>query len=461
MIRFITGKPGGGKGIVTCQQVIEELSKGERPVIAYFAFRFDPWVRSWKKRGKTFMKPEIGMSAYLHREYQTDFDLRKRVHVLDDDQAAEFFLYRIVDGKLVKAECDRDSKGVIQDFDHELGKTAGGCLYVIDEAWKFYGARNWGKTSAAFLSYVPLNRHFGDDVLIVTQHTKQIDVTCQRVAQDFWLTTNHSKLKVGMFRQPDVFSVAVYDQAPTGASIQPMERKVFRLDKAGLGSCYDTAGGLKGAAAGSVGSAGDMFARKTGLPWWAMILVLIGIGFGALKLTHLGGWLVGRKITNTLPHSEAVKVPGYQSVFEKAEPVLQSAGSSILSQDTNQVVCTGYVYQNGCWQVFFSDGTDARSDWGEVQKVTRRSVIVHGKEFAVAHPLNSQVFSEYLFQSQFSSAPTNLHFLSASSVQVIPFIDSRDSLYPRRQSSGFGTFQQRMQNGPTQASQSVVVPPQN
>jgi hypothetical protein len=384
MITFITGKPGGGKGLISIQQHVDELKNGKRPIITSLPVRVNPWVNgSWK--------PMIGLRNYLQREFKTDFDVDKRVFLLDDAQAAEFFLYRVIDGKLVKAEAEykesQHGERRLMAYDTKVSAESGPVLYCVDEAWKFWGSRNWQRTGEGMLFYGAQHRHFGDDVLIVTQHTKQIDPAIQRVAQDFWVVRNHGKMTFGMFRQPAVFSVCIYDQAPTGASIEPMSRKVFTLDRAGLAQCYDTSAG--------VGLSGrlmaDVGAKGKGLPWWMMIVavfaILIGLWFairyGAHMITH--GMMKGSKavVAKVVPVTEKVVVRSPTAVAGVAD------NSRVLVPDaygaeTNEVFCSGYFMMPGSRVVaFLTDGRIADSKDGEVQRIYKRKVEVFGQSFPI------------------------------------------------------------------------------
>ena len=414
MISFITGKPGGGKGLLSMQQHVDELRLGQRPIITSLPVRVDPWVNgAWQ--------PMIGLRNYLRREFKIDFDVEKRVFLLDDEQSAEFYLYRVIDGKLVKADAEykttKDGERRIMEYDTHLAAESGPVFYCIDEAWKFWGSRNWQKTGEGMLFYGAQHRHFGDDVLIVTQHTKQIDPAIQRVAQDFWVVRNHGKMSFGMFRQPAVFSVCIYDQAPTGASITPMSRKLFRLDKTGLAQCYDTSAGvgLSGRMMADVGS------RAKGLPWWLMLVAVFALltlvygvlSFGGHALTHAmskGGARAAQAVqAGVLKHDPAVHSAFGSAVAVDAVgqampgPLEENQNSSEIEQkqytnikiprhgnpwleQTNSTYCTGYVFLPGrhglIWPcVALSDGRTAEG--GEVEMVGTRQVRVFGQVFPV------------------------------------------------------------------------------
>ncbi|HVU27379.1 MAG TPA: zonular occludens toxin domain-containing protein [Verrucomicrobiae bacterium] len=414
-ISFITGKPGGGKGLLAMQQVIDELLQGTRPIITNLAVRVEPWVNGSHQ-------PMIGLRSYLLKAFGKHFDCDKRIHILPDEEIAAFYLWRVVDGKLVKsnynAKKTRDGDEIIIDFDTANGATSGPCMYVVDEAWKFYGSRNWQRTGEGVLFYNAQHRKFGDDVLIVTQHTKQIDPAVQRVAQDFWVVRNHSKLSIGMFRQPDVFSVAIYECAPTGSQQEPMTRKLFRLDKKGIAQTYDTSAG--------VGLSGRMVAdiggRRKGLPWWGILILAVAIIFALSQAPKLLG-----TFTSWMMHSpKKVSKPAQQvalsarrtnspaqtedSLRDSAQQQAVLPKSTSENTDTNLVVCTGYVYFPHHILVQLSDGRTADSMFGEVQRINPRQVTVFNEVFPVQHLLNSQIAyspAPSMYQPDYSQLQTD------------------------------------------------------
>jgi Zonular occludens toxin (Zot) len=387
-ISFITGKPGGGKGLLSMQQIVDELVQGKRHVICNTPVRIKPWIFGDGK-------PMIGLQYYLVKKYGKDYDCEKRVHILDDDQIAAFFLWRVVDGKLVKAEAEttknKDGDEKVLGFDTTLASHSGGVLYVVDEAWKFYSSRSWQKTGEGALFYSAQHRHFGDDVFIVTQHTKQIDPAIQRVAQDFWVVKNHSKMSIGIFRQPDIFSVAIYDQAPTGAQMEPMTRKVFTLDKKGLAQTYDTSSGV-----GLTGRfAADVGGRKKGLPWWGIIVVIIGIGLVLWYVLLGAGKLVGHafgkapeKVKPVLEQKVTDEKQRFDSQYKRQPDEPLSLGSRpaghVHDEETNEVFCFGYSQTGHHIQVFLSDGRVADSLDGDVQMCSKHKVTVFGETFKVS-----------------------------------------------------------------------------
>ncbi len=433
MIRFICGKPGSGKGVVLTEKfIIDELLHGDRPIICYFALKFEPWVRMWKRFGVTYTKPEIGLRAYLKSTYGKDFDLDKRIFLLPEEEAIECYLWRVVDGKLVKLEeskIKRDNKGRVDTFEHSLIKDTGGHMYIFDEVQRFVPARSFASTPEGLLTYSQLHRHAGDDVLFATQHTKFVDVALTRVAQEFWLVRNHGKMKLGLFRQPDIFSVSIYDQAPGGMLVEPMERKVFRLDKAGIGGCFDTTGGLRSGA--GFGSAGDLFERKSGLPWWMIIVLLVAVAIVFIKIPTILGWMFGhhikkeQQITAVEPRNTRnagePRISTFRSLDKSETSVLLSNSSptAVEHGKTNEVWATGYILWPDV-KVFLSDGRIAESKFNEVQKIYHYKVRVFDQDYELKPaPYIPLQYESRNFQNE-NSADIDTYQNASSGYTTIP-----------------------------------------
>lgn len=287
MISLLTGKPGGGKGLMAMRLVINELRRGKRHVITNLPIRLLPWVNGSGE-------PQRGLAAYMLQKYGSEFDCAGRVHILSDADTDKFYLFRFVDGRMQRADArirtvnkDGITEERVMDYETDLAVRGGGVLYVIDEAWKFFGSRNWQKTGEAMIFYSAQHRHFGDDCFIVTQHTKQIDPAIHRVAQDYWHVTNHGNMVLGIFRQPPVFDLAIYDEIPTGSRVTASHRMPFLMDRKGIAQCYDTSAGV-GIAGQTVA---DLGGRKRGLPSWVMGLVAVLSLVALYEMVKGLGWL--------------------------------------------------------------------------------------------------------------------------------------------------------------------------
>lgn len=353
VIDFILGKPGAGKGILAMHKILEELRTGDRCIVTDLAVRMNPWNRKIRKNGRVRNMPQQGLLGYLVETYGTTFKAESRLHVLDEKHSHEFYLWRVVNGKLVDMPANRDVRtNAVQEFDPSIALETGGVLYVTDEAWSILGARNWQNTGKGVLFYAAQHRKLGDDWLVVTQHSKQIDTAVRQVAQSYWVVRNHSKLKLGFFKHPDIFTASIYEQPPDKSS-QPMERRSFRLDKAGVGSCFDTAAGkgVKGGAAADIGH------KTKGLPWWTVILVVAGIACAWYAFTQYLAKKNHQRMLDISKPSEKQQTERKQN-GEAHEKTNTGTNVATLQQfnNTNQITCDGYMLTGGTPKVFLSTG---------------------------------------------------------------------------------------------------------
>jgi hypothetical protein len=408
-IHFITGKPGAGKGLLMMQKIIDELRTGRRCVITNFAVEIDAWVTA-------DFRPQMGLKAYLIKTYGEDFNCRARIFRVTDEQMERFFLYRPI--PVVSDEVERsrstakwelqcakytayeDKKEKIEritEFETNLFPLSGGVLYAMDEAWKFYSSRHWQRTGDAVQFYNSQNRKFGDDVLIATQHTKQIDPMIYRVAQDFWVCRNRSLLRFGPFRQPDDIHVGIYEDAPTGSMKEPMQKIKFSIDKKGVGQCYDTSAGvgLSGRMAADLGKV----KRGISFKWLVVMGVLIPLFVMLViwKGGHLAQMGFMRKMgkapiagTNApVSHVPSYYAPppvpkGANDVRKVSEDVLRH-----VEKDEVPVVVSGLYRVSGVWHVILSDGREYQSGDLALHQISSRSVIVGTNVYFIRSPVLS------------------------------------------------------------------------
>lgn len=292
-IRFISGKPGGGKTLYAVTLVIEELKRTRRFVVTNLPIKL----------------PEL--AAYLQGKYGDDFNCRWRVVFLQQEQVGEFWRYCGYQPRLSEEKVLRHQRGGkeetarLLDFSPRLGlpeiylppgvdavpgvgfKPGKGVLYVIDEVHEFFNARKWASTGDEALHYLSQHRHLGDDVICITQSIGNVDKQFRSVAQDFTYLRNHSKesLKIlgGLFRSPRMFQRDTFLEPYTGSQTS-FEHRWFKLDLAVAG-CYDTAAGV-----GVSGSGADTGEKRRGLPPWMLILPLIGLWY---LLSHIDVWAAG------------------------------------------------------------------------------------------------------------------------------------------------------------------------
>lgn len=380
--------------------VIGWLRNTKYPIITNFALQLQPWVT---RAGK----PQLGLLSYLQQQYGTTYDAEHRIFILSDEQAPKFFIYRAMmeDGKYVLREskytCHTTKGGdeIIDEFDTTNLVNSHPHLVIIDEAWKFWGSRNWQNTGDAVAFYGAQHGKPGDEAYIVTQHTKQIDPSMYRVAQDFWHCVARGMLRVGLFRRPDDFKVYVFENPPTANRQDPMETHTFKLDAGGIGQCYNTLQGVGLAGGGMLGDKGTGL-KKKGLPWWS--LPIIGLGFVVLVWMLIHGGLslaMGKASKGFSAGIQPAASPATNSAVQK-----QSAGfldTFLPSRDggyqgsqllrSNSVVerrMTGYVML-GRPRVFTSDGMEWKAGDGHLQFLCPNYCVIDGKTNWMIQPMTS------------------------------------------------------------------------
>jgi len=301
--RIAFGIPGAGKGLFSCQRGIEEIRSTDRCMITDFAWEKMPWVN-----GKGL--PQVGLLAYLHNNYQETFGADVRIFKLSRNAFKHFYLYRAVSNDVVvppdvglpadlddyadsrefevkrpytlykatcvyrKAKKDEGEEGdkIVESFDTRLYALSGGHYILGDECWDYWPARGWSSTGRGIVQWVSLQRKFGDDGLLQTQATEDLDGILIRKAAGFFECVSRGDRRVGKFRQPDDFKVFEYARCPS-PSDKPQNEFTFKLDINGLAQCYDTT-----ATASTLSKlAGDIGKKKPGIPFfwlWCAAVVL-------------------------------------------------------------------------------------------------------------------------------------------------------------------------------------------
>jgi len=318
MIEMIVGLPGAGKGIMGMCRVVSELRENpDRPIITNLAIKLQPWVT---KAGV----PQMGLLAYLRREYNTTFGAEKRVLVINDDQAGEFYLWRGVrNGDVFELRCAEarrkltQGKECVAEFDTTL-LTGGPAYYLIDEAWKFFGSRSWQQTGDGVLFYASQHRKAGDDLIVCTQSTKQIDAALVRLTQQFLQCINRGKRRIGMWKQPEGIRYHLFAEPPTGGQQVPMLSNTQSVDIKGICQTYDTTAGV-GLSGGMVG---DIGRKVKGLPFWTIILavlVLAAVVYFGLRYGVMGA----------AKHVIGVNLPEGQTTTNKHKSVGGTGGVAL------------------------------------------------------------------------------------------------------------------------------------
>lgn len=377
----------------------------------------------WRTRNHEL---RCGLLSYLEQKFDDTFNAQERIFRISDDATAQFFLYRALSRKQVKKleagghhligykqvtpldgilsekefflhkdfqlyvcdhelKKDKNGRNVLVSFNPVLLEHSGAHLNIADECWKFWPARGWQSTSEADVFYNAQHGKFGDDNLFVTHRHNDLDSVIVDRCQTSIVLTHHGKMHWGRFRRPDVYEAAVYAGRPM-PSKEPMSKSTFRLDAAGIGACYDTSSGV-GVSGGGVADRGG---RKTGLPFWVLIaLIVVGVAVVAGLLIRGPRYVTALFIHKPKLHAVAaaggstnsasgdLALPGparkFGSVLDPSAPVVA---------DTNEAYCTGYCFVGKNPTAYMSDGSVLTSDDG-LETVATHYVMVSGRKISI------------------------------------------------------------------------------
>lgn len=299
MIRFIMGRPGEGKSFVATHTMNRHIVQTKLEVVTNLPLIPGPlWF-------------------YLKQHHGIDLDTA-RITTLNDEQVKQFYRYRGRgwatdkpverkqggDGRIDFARLRRTVEvepGVVKE-EIASAKDLPSVLYIIDEAHNHFSSRHFAETADSALFYLSQHRHLGDEVFLITQNVKQVDVAFRRLAGEFWRITNVGNRFPFGVKLPDYFVVDVFNTEP-GLLTPVQDVRKLKLDIEGLGACYDTAGG-----AGMVGGLADTATKRKGIPWQAVVGVFLLAVVGFFFVPNLVGKTIASAAGVTQPTNAAPAV---------------------------------------------------------------------------------------------------------------------------------------------------------
>lgn len=379
-IHFISGKPGGGKSLYGVKMIVDELVYGHRCVVTNLPLRL----------------PEL--NEYLQKQYPNKtIDLLNRVILFDEEQMKGFFCIRPPGSRGPELLNKQDwQAGKKPDY---TGVNDTGVFYVIDEVHIGFNARAWMDTGADVLYYLSQHRKLGDTVVCITQAINNVDKQFRSVTQDYTYIRNLSKEKMSKFRLPSIFIRQTFNSPATGNE-KPMEMGTFRLDVKGLAACYDTAKGV-----GIHGRSGaDARERKTGLPWWTFVILVIAVVyFVAYVVPPMVVKMYDIKPKtkkDSAPTANATNTLRALPTASSTEPkhAESKASSTELPRgnfETNEVTVVGIHRLSRYWKVWLSDGREYQEGDPELQEINTRGVVIDGKLYKRAKPPTSKAEERY------------------------------------------------------------------
>jgi len=295
VLRFITGKTGGGKSKLAMAMLIDELRYTKRMIFTNLAFELQPWIFNGK--------PMLGLLAILMREFGETFDAEKRIVFLQPDEIQGFYRIRALAGT--------DENG--SPFAHRLSvpshpdglfhadcNTPGTC-YFIDEAHEYFQQQEWAKIGKEMMSWASQNRRAGDDCWLLTQEAELVAKPLRRQSLECYWLTNHAHLALGPFKRPDIISYQLHITTPPSAGAPPLRTNKIHYRADLLHHTYNTARG-----AGVSGQVADVGMRVRGLPFWALPVGVLALA--ALFLLGIKGCQKG--VRAFVESSSGVRAPG-------------------------------------------------------------------------------------------------------------------------------------------------------
>ena len=395
---FITGLPGAGKGVYSTMRCIDVLMSSEKPIITNFALELYPWLRQMARRRS---RGEKGLLAHLRDTYGETFNAEKRVHVLTDEQMADFYTWRVDEHEnLIQVEHTRDKAGRVATLNENAFATTLPCYYLMDEGWKFLNARGWQKLGEGFQFYLAQHRKAGDDLDITAQDASQIDKQARVLVQEYHTLVNHGYRKIGVFKQPNVISVVVSNEPPDKRKSVGAMPKMIRFDKVGIGGSFNTAKG-----AGITGMAGDIERKRKGWPTWGMPVAAVAVGLVIVLGSRLFGGFAGALLSGgkkkdvVKEGGQVVETNGMGKVTEAAKvgiprSALEAAASVTRTSlyPESELTIVGWAYFGGLDRVMLSDGTTVTYGDGRCTAVrqVQRIAVVDGKMVQWQKPVKAK-----------------------------------------------------------------------
>jgi hypothetical protein len=296
MIYTLTGKLGAGKGLELLRIYYAEIVSGVRDVVTNLPLSFAPWVNG---RGI----PQLGVSAYLSRQYGEGFDAQARTLLLPNiDDGPDMFRWRRDSdtGEWFKLPLAKDSEGNESriDFEPIKSRACRPVLILTDEAWQFFpsGGNRWTR-SPILPFYARQQRKLGDEWFIATQHVGDLDAVIIRIAQHHIVCRNHGMERLGVFKQPGVVRTVTFLTRPDRAGAVRSHEAWHRIDVKGIGQTYDTTAGV----GVSGGFGGDAGAKRRGMPFFllpiAIVLLVLGLIAVPLVLSRSGRGFLSRSLS--------------------------------------------------------------------------------------------------------------------------------------------------------------------
>lgn len=381
-IRFIAGKPRGGKSLRAVFFLIWALEHTKRNIVTNLPLKLDELQEYCEEKGiKVFVF--------------------NRIRMLTRDETDEFYRYRGLDSQgrdrvleIINGPDGKPDPKLPLDYglDREDSRLCHGVEYFIDEIHVHLNSRKWNAVSDVALWYASQHAKLGDDVWCITQAVSNVVKQFRDLAQEFRYVRNRRKEKFGSFKVGNNFVERVHLEMVTpGTDREPMETNEYELDADGIAKCYDTSAGVGVAGGGNADKGKD----AKGLPLWMLAAVFV-LGFAAVwKASEyaprlLNSFIEGQVALPKANHAGAdTGKQGHQVVLPPSPtggqnpPALAASSLAVVSTPPRQqpVWITGAVVYGGKFTLVLSDGRRFSEDDGTRKRATRNFIEIDGERF--------------------------------------------------------------------------------
>jgi len=264
MLRGLIGLPGNGKTMTCVSKMVDEWLYTDRCV------GVNPTDGELKLGRLNEYLCELCAKRGIDDKV---IDLENRLVIIPKEHSFQFYRYRA--GGLILPE-PPDTKMPLKEWYVEMKKYFLPMLekpeymvpmsYFIFEAHDFFPAKDWQEIGRPTKFYASKHRHLHDEVILETQFPEQLEPNFRKLVQEWHRMTNNYLRSFGPFAKRGCFVREAFHSLPSGNAV-PYEKAEFKLDAAGIASCYETTGSL---GLMQRGPESKGFDHKRRLPWWSI-----------------------------------------------------------------------------------------------------------------------------------------------------------------------------------------------
>lgn len=346
MIKFVTGKPGGGKTLRCLRLILDEIKKGEngRCIITNIPLEIERITQYIEEKAYHYDPAKIIILRVdtLGCKYGDYLNILRR-----------FFYYR----SSLTPEPETKSG-------EELTLPQGSVLYLIDEIHKLWPAQGWMESKGdRVFEYLAEHRHFGDDVVFITQALAQVNKQIRLLGQDFEVVRNRGKEKIKWFAGPKEFKVYCYLSAPNGSGNQaPADVWAFRLDE--IAGLYNTS---------AKGGDADKGKYAKGIPYYYIVPTFALLAFGFWYIVTSAPKYVAARFAKT-PNALVSPPKLAHNVVSQSSPVSDMPDSYL------PVYVTGMYILKDSITIYLSNGEKITELDTGLEKVDYDYIVYRGEE---------------------------------------------------------------------------------